>query len=181
MPTVCIKRKKGDAVEPLEISPVDLSSTAPKAPGTASAGSSGQAARADHVHPVQTTISGNAGSATKLATARTISLSGDVTGSVSFNGAANAGIKATLKNAAVLHSASGARTAAIAANAAFTVPSYVVGSGRLQVYLDGLLCAGGSDAAACAYTEVGTAGAASTSIKFHQSIPVDMEIIARVQ
>lgn len=37
----------------------------------------------------QTTISGNAGTATKLATARTISLAGDVTGNVSFDGSAD--------------------------------------------------------------------------------------------
>ena len=43
-----------------------------KAPGTASAGTSSKVAREDHVHPVQTTVSGNAGSATKLATPRTI-------------------------------------------------------------------------------------------------------------
>ena len=38
---------------------------------------------------------GNAASATKLATARNITLTGDVTGTVSFNGTANAGIAAT--------------------------------------------------------------------------------------
>ncbi len=37
-------------------------------------------------------VSGNAGTATKLATARTLSLSGDATGSVSFDGSANADI-----------------------------------------------------------------------------------------
>lgn len=40
------------------------------------------AAAADHTHPAQTTITGNAGSATKLATARTID-------GMSFNGTAN--------------------------------------------------------------------------------------------
>jgi hypothetical protein len=43
-----------------------------------------------------TTITGNAGTATKLATSRTISLTGDVTGSVSFDGSANASITATI-------------------------------------------------------------------------------------
>lgn len=41
-------------------------------------------------------LSGNAATATKLATARTISLSGDVTGSVSFDGSGNADIAATI-------------------------------------------------------------------------------------
>ena len=42
-------------------------------------------------------ISGNAATATKLATARTISLTGDVSGSVSFDGSANASISATIE------------------------------------------------------------------------------------
>jgi hypothetical protein len=42
-------------------------------------------------------ITGNAATATALQTARTISLSGDVTGSVSFNGTANADIVATIQ------------------------------------------------------------------------------------
>lgn len=46
-------------------------------------------------------ISGNAGTATKLATPRTISLTGDVTGSVSFDGSGNAAIAAAYKNSGV--------------------------------------------------------------------------------
>ena len=61
---------------------VSYSTTAPKANGTAAAGTASTVARSDHVHPLQTTVSGNAGSATKLATARTID-------GVSFNGTAN--------------------------------------------------------------------------------------------
>ena len=53
-----------------------------KAPGTPSAGTSSKVAREDHVHPVQTTVSGNAGSATKLATPRTIN-------GTNFDGTAN--------------------------------------------------------------------------------------------
>jgi len=41
-------------------------------------------------------LAGNAATATKLATARTVSLTGDVTGSVSFDGSANASITATV-------------------------------------------------------------------------------------
>lgn len=44
---------------------------------------------------------GNAASATKLQTARTISLTGNVTGSASFDGTANASITATIANGAV--------------------------------------------------------------------------------
>jgi len=47
------------------------------------------------------TITGNAGSATKLATARNIILSGDATGSASFNGTADANISVTIADKGV--------------------------------------------------------------------------------
>ena len=49
---------------------VNYATIAGKAPGTAAVGTSSKVAREDHVHPVQTSFSGNAGSATKLATSR---------------------------------------------------------------------------------------------------------------
>lgn len=61
---------------------VSFSTDAPKVAGTAAVGTATTVSRSDHVHPVQTTVSGNAGSASKLATARTID-------GVSFNGTAN--------------------------------------------------------------------------------------------
>lgn len=61
---------------------VTYGTSAPLAPGTASAGTANSVSRSDHKHPLQTTVSGNAGSATKLATSRTID-------GVSFNGTAN--------------------------------------------------------------------------------------------
>lgn len=61
---------------------VTYGTSAPKAAGTASAGTASTVSRSDHVHPAQTTVSGNAGSATKLATARTID-------GVSFDGTSN--------------------------------------------------------------------------------------------
>lgn len=54
----------------------------PAANGTASAGTASSVSRSDHVHPLQTTVSGNAGSATKWATARNIN-------GMSVNGEAN--------------------------------------------------------------------------------------------
>ena len=48
-----------------------------------------------------TSIDGNSATATKLATARTISLSTDATGSVSFDGSANATLAVTLANSGV--------------------------------------------------------------------------------
>lgn len=59
------------------------STTTPSANGTASAGSETAYAAGDHVHPLQTSVSGNAGTATRLKTAR------DIDG-VSFSG--NTGI-----------------------------------------------------------------------------------------
>lgn len=70
---------------------------APKAPASSAAvGTSAKYAREDHVHPLQTSVSGNSGTATKLATKRTISLTGDVTGSADFDGSANAAIPASI-------------------------------------------------------------------------------------
>ena len=88
------------------------------AAGVASAGSSTDVARADHVHPLQTSVSGNAGTATKLAapvqingtafdgsapittekwgTARNITLTGDVTGTVSADGSGDISITTTV-------------------------------------------------------------------------------------
>ncbi len=51
-------------------------------------------------------VTGNAATATKLATARTLSLTGDVTGSVSFDGSANASITATVANNSHNHTVS---------------------------------------------------------------------------
>ena len=65
---------------------VTYSNTSPSAPGTASAGSAANVSRGDHVHPLQTTISGNAGTATKLANARTLTIGN--TGKT-FDGSAN--------------------------------------------------------------------------------------------
>ena len=78
---------------------VTWSTTTPKANGTATVGTETKVARGDHVHPLQTTVSGNAGSATKLETARTLTIgstgktfdgSGNVSWSLSEIGAAAA-------------------------------------------------------------------------------------------
>lgn len=61
------------------------SSTTPKAAGTAAVGSEANYARGDHVHPAQTTITGNAGSATKVNNSLTLTKNGSNT---TFNGSA---------------------------------------------------------------------------------------------
>lgn len=65
---------------------VTYSTTAPLVAGTAAVGSANNVARGDHVHPAQTSVSGNAGTATKLATARTIQIGNK---SNTFDGSAN--------------------------------------------------------------------------------------------
>ncbi len=77
---------------------VSFSTTAPSANGTASAGSSGSVARADHVHPLQTSVSGNAGSANKVNNSLTVKLNGGATEGTdlfTFNGSAAKSINIT--------------------------------------------------------------------------------------
>ena len=70
---------------------------------------------------------------------------------------------------------SASRGSDIVADGTFTVPSYVVGQSQILVYLDGCISRQGDG-----WDEVGTAGDASTTIKFNQLIPMDMEIVVRV-
>lgn len=71
---------------------------APLIAGTAAVGTSTKYARGDHRHPAQTTVSGNAGTATKLATPRIIAIAGAVSGSATFDGSSNVSINSTLAN-----------------------------------------------------------------------------------
>lgn len=97
---------------------VNPATIAPFIAGIAAVGTSTKYAREDHVHPAQTTVSGNAGTATKLETARTINgtnfdgsnnittsnwgesrkltLTGAVTGNVSINGSSDVSLNTTL-------------------------------------------------------------------------------------
>lgn len=108
---------------------VAYSASAPAAPGTANAGAAATVARSDHVHPAQTTITGNAASATKLATARSIALTGDATGTASFNGTANASIATTLANTGVTANSYGpAANGSAAFGGAISIPQITVDS-----------------------------------------------------
>lgn len=73
------------------------------------------------------------------------------------------------------------RAAAVAADTNYAVPSYIVGEHRLEVFLDGLLCAQGTDPVKHTYKEVGNAGEASTSIQFLQEVPAEYDIVVRVR
>jgi|GEM_PF-4001299 len=75
-----------NAINSVAISP---STSVPRATGAASAGAEAAYSRGDHVHPAQTSITGNAGSATKLQTARTIN-------GVAFDGTGNIEILPTI-------------------------------------------------------------------------------------
>lgn len=83
------------------------SSVTPLVAGAANVGTeTSKFARGDHVHPVQTSVSGNAGTATKLQTSRTIAISGGTTGkATSFNGSANITIPVTAIDPTYLSSA----------------------------------------------------------------------------
>jgi hypothetical protein len=83
---------------------VSFTTTAPKAAGTASVGTASTVSRSDHVHPAQTSVTGNAGTATTLETTRTID-------GVQFNGGANVTRYATCGTAA----GTAAKTASITA------------------------------------------------------------------
>ena len=77
-------------------------------------------------------------------------------------------------------SPAGSRTSVIAKGTNYTVPAYTVGDKRLRVYLCGLRCEAGTDEALHQYQEVGTAGAASTVIRWHDAIPTDYDILVEV-
>lgn len=92
------------------------SATTPKAAGTAAVGSeTATFARGDHVHPAQTSVTGNAGTATKLATIRCID-------GVGFDGASNI-IRYAVCN-----------TAASTQNKAVNIPNFTLTAGaRISV------------------------------------------------
>lgn len=101
-----------------------LGNTAGAAPNTASAGVATTAARSDHVHPVQTSVSGNAGTATKLQTARTIN-------GVSFDGSANITINAVDSTARIAVSEKGAPNGVATLGADGIIPAT-----QLPAYID---------------------------------------------
>lgn len=104
------------------------SSTTPKANGTASLGSeTAKFARGDHVHPAQTTVSGNAGTATKFQSAQSVTLTGDVTGTQSSQ--AGWSVSTTLASSGVTAGSYGpSSNASPAHSGTFSVPYFTVDS-----------------------------------------------------
>ena len=82
---------------------------------------------------VISTITGNAGTATKLQTPRTISLSGDVTGSVSFDGSGNADIVSKLSGDPVVTKTFNGATAVDYSNEGSYVVGNVTGATTLSI------------------------------------------------
>ena len=102
------------------------SSTTPKVAGTAAVGSETSSfARGDHVHPAQTSVTGNAGTATKFASAQSVALTGDVTGSASSQ--AGWSVATTLSNSGVTAGSYGqAESASPGHGKTFSVPYITV-------------------------------------------------------
>lgn len=73
------------------------SDATPMAPGVGSAGTSEEYSRGDHSHPLQSSVSGSAGS---LETPRTISMSGEGSGSASFDGTSDVAIPLSVSSIA---------------------------------------------------------------------------------
>jgi len=112
-------------------------------------------------------LSGNASTATTLQTARTISLTGDVTGSVSFNGSSNVSISAVVANDSHTHDSryyteSEANSRFIVKNTGYTWTS--VGVNALSFRSGDVLEGGGDQAALEVYQD--TAGA-DAFMQFH--------------
>ena len=80
------------------------------------------------------------------------------------------------KSRTVSHSPANTRSAIVPAGSVYTVPAYTVGAGALSIYLDGLLCLAGENAAVHQYKELGTAGNTGTTIAWHDAIAVSREI-----
>lgn len=114
------------------------------------------AATSGHTHSNYLTTSGTAAAATKLATARTIALSGDVTGSTSFNGTTNVTISATVANDSHTHSDS-------------TITS--VGAGKITGTLAIAHGGTGGTTAAAARGNLGAMGAASANGYYGMTTP----------
>ena len=73
-----------------------------------------------------------------------------------------------------IRSLGGERANAIASGTEFTVPPYLVGSGRLEIFVDGVACMKGEQ-----YEESGPIGSGSETIVWLMNIATDRDILIR--
>lgn len=97
-------------------------------------------------------ITGNAATATKLATARTISLTGSVTGSGTFDGSGNLSIATTTNHT---HKYAGSASAGGSANSAVKLDTATAGDSNTPVYFSG------GKPVACTSLDLNTSGTAA--------------------
>lgn len=93
---------------------VSYSTSLPAAPGTANAGSATTIARSDHVHPLQTSVSGNAGSASKVNNDLTVKFNNGTTEGTNmftFNGSVAKSVNITPSAIGAAAASHGAHTA----------------------------------------------------------------------
>ena len=115
----------------------EIANDAPTKTGTGASGTWGIS-----VTGSSASCTGNAATATKLATARTISLTGDVTGSATFDGSANASITATVANDSHTHTSATVPPGGIGGYQLFTTSgTFTVPTGVTSVYVT--MCGGG--------------------------------------
>lgn len=78
------------SADKIKLDSIEKATQLPKESGVATIGTSNKYATEDHVHPIQTSVTGNAGTATKLQTARSITLSdGAISTPISFDGSSD--------------------------------------------------------------------------------------------
>ena len=114
------------------ITGLSLTATAPLIAGTATGGTSTLVSRQDHVHPPQTTITGNAGTATALETSRTLwgqaftgaaNVTGNLTSVGTITGTAGVTLTATAATLALAATGANSITASTNATTRLTITS----------------------------------------------------------
>lgn len=159
-------------VDPDILEGVEPGTAAPKAPGTATAGTSAKYAREDHVHPAQASVTGNAGTATKLATARTITAKDDATAGASFDGSknVNVGIPVTV--------AAGTATYALPGTATMSLRSWLSAARNCLDWLQARFNTAGQAVSAASATKLATPRKIATDLsllvakEFDGTVPV---------
>ena len=108
-------------------------------------------------------LKGNADTATKLATAKTISLTGSVTGSGAFDGSGNLSIATTTNHT---HNYAGSSSAGGSANSAVKLDTATAGDSNTPVYFSG------GKPVACTSLDLNTSGNAASASKVNNKLTV---------